>query len=57
VREADEFQPHAVVFEVAEGHVAHAGVFVVADLVLDVDARAVVAAGNISSVPPMSVES
>jgi hypothetical protein len=36
VREAGEHQPYAVVLKISEGHVAQAGVFVVADLVFGV---------------------
>ena len=41
--EVHDLEPHLVVFEVAEREVAQAGVFVVADVVLDASAAAVVA--------------
>jgi hypothetical protein len=41
--EAHDLKPHLVVGEVAEREVAHAGVFVVADVVLDPAAAAVIA--------------
>ena len=41
--EVHDLEPHLVVFEVAELEVAQAGVFVVADVVLDASAAAVVA--------------
>ena len=41
--EAHDLKPHLVVFEVAEREVAQPGVFVVADVVLDACAAAVVA--------------
>ena len=43
VREAHDLQPDLVVSEVAEREVAQAGVFVVADVVLDASAAAVIA--------------
>jgi hypothetical protein len=43
VRDCDEREPDAVVLEVAERQVAQAGVLVVADVVLDAGAGAVVA--------------
>ena len=43
VREADDQQPHLVVVKVAERQVAQASVLVVADVVLDAGAGAVIA--------------
>ena len=43
VGEAHDLKPHLVVFEGTERQVAHPGVFVVADVVLDASAAAVVA--------------